>query len=67
MSQEPLPSIGTLIRSAFDFYARNARLALLVSFPVVATVDLIVGAGLGELTASVNKKLPAADGYISLA
>lgn len=67
MNAAPLPPISRLLRATIDFYRRNLRIVLLVAFPVVAIVDVTIGAGLGELTASVHKKLPTADGYIDIA
>lgn len=67
MNEQPLKPIGQLLSAAWQFYARHARLIMLVTLPVVAFVDVVIGAGLGELTAGVHKKLPAADFYISLA
>ncbi|MGD0197976.1 MAG: hypothetical protein ABSC56_08735 [Solirubrobacteraceae bacterium] len=67
MSNQPLQPLGQLLARTFAFYRGHVRLILLVTLPVVAFVDIVIGAGLGELTASVHKKLPAADSYIELA
>jgi hypothetical protein len=67
VSEARLQPIGQVLRNALAFYRAHARLVLVVTFPVVAFVDLVIGAGLGELTASAHKKLSIADGYIGLA
>ena len=67
MSAQPLLPVGQVLRNTLAFYRAHARLVLIVTFPVVAFVDVVIGAGLGELTASVHKKLSSADGYIGLA
>jgi hypothetical protein len=67
MNDQPMATLGALLTRAWAFYRANARLVLLVTLPVVAFVDLVIGAGLGELTASVHKKLPSSDIYIELA
>jgi hypothetical protein len=65
MHTEPLPPIGVLLSRTAAFYRRYLRLILLVTFPIVAFVDVVIGAGLGELTASAHKELPLRDFYIS--
>jgi hypothetical protein len=67
MNPEPLPTIGDLLGRTFAFYRRYLRLVALVTFPVVAFVDVVIGAGLGELTASAHRTLPVGDYYISYA
>jgi hypothetical protein len=67
VNAQPLLPISEVLRAAFAFYRANVRLILIVTFPVVAFVDVVIGAGLGELTASVHKQLSTADGYIGLA
>jgi hypothetical protein len=59
--------IGQVLRRTIAFYRAHVWLILIVAFPVVAFVDIVIGAGLGELTAGVHKKLSTADGYIFLA
>jgi len=67
MNPEPLPPIRDLLGRTFAFYRRYLRLIILVTFPVVAFVDVVIGAGLGELTASAHKNLPDSDLYIGYA
>lgn len=67
MNQQPLQPIRELLRGTFAFYRAHLRLILVVTFPVVAFVDVVIGAGLGELTAGVHRKLATADAYINLA
>ena len=67
MNPEPLPPIRDLLGRTFAFYRRYLRLIILVTFPVVAFVDVVIGAGLGELTAGVHKNLPDSDLYIGYA
>jgi hypothetical protein len=67
MNTAPLPSIGDLLSRTLALYRRNLRLIVLVTLPIVAFVDIVIGAGLGELTASVHKQLPIADLYIGYA
>lgn len=67
MNAQPLLPIREILARTVAFYRAHGRLVLIVTFPVVAFVDLVIGAGLGELTASVHKKISVADGYISLA
>jgi hypothetical protein len=62
-----LQPIRELLRSTFAFYRDHVRLILIVTFPVVAFVDVTIGAGLGELTAGVHRKDPLTDQYISAA
>ena len=64
MNNQPLQPLGALLSRTFAFYRANLRFVVLVTLPVVAFVDVMLGIGLGELTASVHKTLPAADGYI---
>jgi hypothetical protein len=67
VSAQPLQPVATVLARALTVYRANARLVLLVTFPVVAFVDLVIGAGLGELTASVHKHIPTGYAYIDLA
>ncbi len=67
MNAQPLTPIREILRRTLAFYRAHARLILIVTFPVVAFVDVTIGAGLGELTAGVHKKVPLADGYITIA
>lgn len=67
MTPDPLPPIGELLARTAAFYRRHFRLAVLVTLPIVAFVDVVIGAGLGELTASVHKQLPIDDFYIGIA
>jgi hypothetical protein len=67
MNAAPLPPIRDLLRRTVALYRRNLRLVVIVTLPIVAFVDVVIGAGLGELTASVHKKLPIADVYIGVA
>jgi len=67
MSTQPLQPLGELLSRTLVFYRGHLRLVMLVTLPVVAFVDVVLGIGLGEFTASVHKKFPAADGYIELA
>jgi len=67
MSTQTLQPLGELLSRTLTFYRSHLRLVLAVTLPVVAFVDVVLGIGLGEFTASVHKKLPPADGYIVLA
>lgn len=67
MNTQQLMPIREIVRGTIAFYRAHVELILIVTFPVVAFVDLVIGAGLGELTAGVHKKVSVADGYISLA
>lgn len=64
---QPLQPVGVVLLRTLAFYSRHVRLVLLVTLPVVAFVDVVLAAGLGELTASVHKSIPTADGYLDLA
>ena len=59
-------TLGALLSSSFALLRQHLRLVLAVTLPVVAFVDVVIAAGLGELTASPNKVLPVADDYIVL-
>jgi hypothetical protein len=67
LNAQTLMPIGEVLRRTFAYYRAHTRLILIVAFPVVAFVDVVIGAGLGELTASVHKKLSHADGYVFFA
>jgi hypothetical protein len=64
---QPLQPVGVVLLRTLAFYSRHVRLVLLITLPVVAFVDVVLAAGLGELTASVHKAIPTADGYLVLA
>jgi hypothetical protein len=65
--QQPLLPLSEVLRRTVLFYRAHASTILVVTFPVVAFVDVVIGAGLGELTASAHRKVSNADAYISLA
>ena len=67
MNSQPPQRLGELLSRALAFYRAHLRFVVLVTLPVVAVVDIVLGIGLGELTAGVHKKLPTADGYIEFA
>jgi hypothetical protein len=67
VSAEPPPPIGDLFARTASFYRRYLRLIMLVTLPVVASVDLVIGAGLGELTASAHKQIQDSDIAIGFA
>jgi hypothetical protein len=67
MNAQPMQSVGTILSRTVRFYARHVRLVMIVTFPVVAFVELVVALGLGELTASSHKRIPTGDVYIDLA
>jgi hypothetical protein len=67
MSDRPLQPIGELLSRTFAFYREHFRLVLLLTFPVVAVVDVILGAGLGDFTASVHRKETTVDFWVEFA
>jgi hypothetical protein len=67
MSYQPLQPVGALLSRTFAFYREHLRLAVALTFPVVAVVDVILAAGLGEFTAGVHQKASTADFWVELA
>jgi hypothetical protein len=67
MSNQPLQPVGELLSRTFAFYREHIRLVLALTFPVVAVVDVILGAGLGEFTAGVHAKQSPADFWVQFA
>jgi len=65
MNSQPLQPLGHLLSRTLAFYRAHLRFVMLVTLPVVAFVEIVVGIGLGEFTAGVHKQLPEADGIIS--
>ncbi len=61
------PSVGELLRAAFELYRHNVRLVLTVTVPIVILVTGLTALGLGELTAHVKPAPPLRDAYVDLA
>ncbi len=61
------PSVGQLLREAFELYRGNVRLVLAVTVPVVIVVTGLTALGLGELGARVNPAPPPRDAYVDFA
>jgi hypothetical protein len=61
------PSVGELLRAAFELYRRHVRLVLLVTTPIVILVTGLTALGLGELSAHVKPAPPLRDAYIDFA
>jgi hypothetical protein len=61
------PSVGELLRAAFQLYRRNVRLVLMVTVPVVLVVTGVTALGLGELGARINPAPPVRDTYVDFA
>lgn len=67
MNHQPLQPVGKLLSRTFAFYRDHIRLVVALTFPVVAVVDVILGAGLGEFTAGVHTKESTVDFWVQFA